>query len=63
MFFKISHFCFQDALEQITSCSFQELSSYLSSRHCRIIWKLIEDLGISPVNERYQKPHDTSPLM
>ena len=26
MFFKFSHFCFQNALEQITSCSRQELS-------------------------------------
>ena len=26
MFFKFSHFCFQDVLEQITSCFFQELS-------------------------------------
>ena len=26
MFFKFSHFCFQNALEQITSYSFQELS-------------------------------------
>ena len=30
MFFKFSHFCFQNALEQITSCSFQELSGELS---------------------------------
>ena len=26
MFFKSSHFCFQNVPEQITSCSFQELS-------------------------------------
>ena len=30
-FLKFSHFCFQDALEQITSCSFQELIGVLSS--------------------------------
>ena len=40
-----SHVCFQsDALEQITSCSFQELSWFLSSRCSRIILELSEGL-------------------
>ena len=63
MFFKVSHFCFQNVLEQITSCSFQELSWFLSSRHSRIVWQLIEGLISSFFNKRYQKSHGTSPLI
>ena len=52
----LGHFCFQNALEQITSCSFQELSWFLSSRHSRIIWQLIEGLILSFLTKDIKNP-------
>ena len=60
MFFKFSHFCFQNALEQITSCSFQEFSLFISSRHSRIIWQLIEGLISSFLTKDIKDPTGVS---
>ena len=56
MFFKFSHLCFQNALEQISSWSFKELSWFLFSYHSRIIWQLIEGLISSFLTKDIKNP-------
>ena len=56
LFFKFSHFCFQNALEQMMSFSLQELNWFLSSRYSRIIWQLIEGLISSFLTKDIKTP-------
>ena len=56
MFFKSSHFCFQNALEQITSCFFQELCLFRCSRLSRIIWQVIEGIISSFLTKDIENP-------
>ena len=62
MFFKFSHFCFQNALEQITSCSFQELSWFLYSRCSKNYFVAKWRSYFTIFYQRCQKPHETCPL-
>ena len=63
MFFKFLQFCFQNALEQITSSSFQELSWFNSFFSSFLNYLVVDWRSYFIIfNKRYQKPHDTSPL-